>query len=80
MDGIGWYRSPGAATAHAFVNGPGWTRSLCLASTWTVRLVRAGALFGDEPWLCRECCAEIHARRPGSPAMTEPEAREAFGK
>ena len=72
---IRWYRLPGEVRAHAFAEGPGWTRSLCLAVHWTVLLRPASS----RAWLCRDCAAAIDARRPIEPAMEENEAREAFG-
>jgi hypothetical protein len=77
MATLTWLRSPAGGTAHLFPDGPGWSASLCRAVRFTVRLVRTGALFGDERWLCRDCIAAVGV--PVEAAMSEGEAREAFG-
>lgn len=41
---------PGDGVAHLFSDRPGWTRSLCRATPWTIALVAAG----DVP-ACRDC-------------------------
>jgi hypothetical protein len=74
-DELRWYRLPGEVRAHAFVDGPGWLRSLCLAVHWTVHLRPASS----RARLCRDCVAAIDARRPIEPAMDEIEAAAAFG-
>jgi len=74
MNHIEWWRAPGSATAHAFVNGPGLLRSICRAVTWSASAVPALR----DPWLCPQCLAG--ATRLPAPAMTEGEAREAFGR
>jgi hypothetical protein len=75
MSDIVWYRLPGGMEAHAFREGPGWSRSACTSVRFTVRLVPVAA-----PVLrCRACLAVVEDGGRIEPVMSEPEAREAFG-
>jgi hypothetical protein len=65
-----WWRFPGEREAHAFTEGPGWLRASC-GLRWTVRLVRVDRVGRR----CPECAAGV----PVGAAMSEGEAREAFG-
>ena len=72
-----WWRGPGERVACAFATGPGWMRSACGDVRWSVVLIRVRR---DRPVRrCPGCVVALTTGAPAGPAMSEPEARDAWG-
>jgi hypothetical protein len=72
-----WWRGRGERVACAFANGPGWLRSACGDVLWSVALLRVRE--GQRIRRCPGCVVALTTGASARPAMSEGEAREAFG-
>ena len=73
-----WWRGPGERVACAFPTGPGWMRSACGDVRWSVVLIRVRQRHRVRR--CPGCVVALTTGAPAAPAMSEPEAREAWGR
>ncbi len=72
-----WWRGPGERVACAFATGPGWMRSACGDTRWSVVLIRVRE--GHRVRRCPGCVVALTTGVAATPAMNEPEARAAWG-
>jgi len=74
MDGRSWWRL-GKGEAHSFGDGSGWATAACGQERWTVRW----ELVERPKTRCPGCVIALTAGEAAYSAMTESEARFAFG-